>query len=289
MREANGSLMVSAIWIAPFAREWLQQSTAVRLLHVFDRACNLVNRKGEVVSLVAADVGPGPFAVVVSLERTYSFARRITMDTPVTVADHAITLGSLTVDTTRAALWPPRPAWETLRAQRTARPAYLPRLETRLSTHLVAHDVDVGADGRHWLCEAAAPLLQALVAQDLGACRVNVRRLAGLGGGLTPAGDDFIMGALYGLWGTQPPARARRWAQTMVDTAVPRTTTLSAAWLRAAAGGEAGAAWHALVDGMIDGDAPRVDAALDRILATGHTSGADALAGFTAVWRTVPG
>jgi hypothetical protein len=165
----------------------------------------------------------------------------------------------------------------------------LPRLETRLSTHLAAHDVDVGADGRHWLCEVGAPLLQGLAAQDLDACGVGVRQLAGLGGGLTPAGDDFLMGALYGLWLTQPAARARRWAQTMVDTAVPRTTTLAAAWLRAAAGGEAGVAWHELVDGMIDGDASRVDAALDCILATGHTSGADALAGFTALWRTVSG
>jgi len=58
-----------------------------------------------------------------------------------------------------------------------------------------------------------------------------------------------------------------------VDTAVPRTTTLSAAFLRAAGDGEATIHWHDLADGR--------PGAMDRILAIGATSGRDAWIGFT--------
>jgi hypothetical protein len=64
--------------------------------------------------------------------------------------------------------------------------------------------------------------------------------------------------------------------------AAGRTTTLSAAWLRSAAVGEAGEPWHRLVDAAGLGDEPGLRSAIRQILAAGHTSGADALAGFTA-------
>ncbi|NJN55086.1 MAG: DUF2877 domain-containing protein [Anaerolineae bacterium] len=63
---------------------------------------------------------------------------------------------------------------------------------------------------------------------------------------------------------------------------MPCTTTLSAAWLKAAGRGEAGIAWHELGERLsVNGD--RWQATVTRILATGHSSGADALGGFTAV------
>jgi hypothetical protein len=104
-----------------------------------------------------------------------------------------------------------------------------------------------------------------------------------LGNGLTPAGDDFLMGAIYALWALRSPEEAHQLANLTVEMAVPLTTSLSGAWLRAAARGEAAQPWHDLVSGLIDGNKATVAGAVDQILAIGHSSGADALAGFTAV------
>ena len=57
--------------------------------------------------------------------------------------------------------------------------------------------------------------------------------LAGLGDGLTPAGDDWLVGMM--LWAWLAHAAPRRFCQVLSDAAVPRTTTLSAAFLQAAA------------------------------------------------------
>jgi len=65
-----------------------------------------------------------------------------------------------------------------------------------------------------------------------------------------------------------------------VKTAVLRTTTLSLAWLRAAAMGEASAVWHELVEAALAGDEGGVETAVSAILATGASSGAAAWAGF---------
>jgi hypothetical protein len=102
--------------------------------------------------------------------------------------------------------------------------------------------------------------------------------ITGLGTGLTPAGDDYLMGALYALW-----AMGRADAGVMaavVETAVLRTTTLSLAWLRAAARGEASMPWHLLVQAALAGDGDGVETAVAAILATGASSGAAAWAGF---------
>ena len=111
----------------------------------------------------------------------------------------------------------------------------------------------------------------------------GARALAGLGQGLTPAGDDFLMGAMYGLWATRNPDEARDLAELINEAAAPRTTSLSAAWLQAAALGEAAEPWHDLFNGIIVDNSRKIFAALSRILAIGHSSGADALAGFVAV------
>ena len=62
--------------------------------------------------------------------------------------------------------------------------------------------------------------------------------------------------------------------------AVPRTTTLSGAFLRAAARGECSVSWHNLLGALGDGVEIRVATAASEVMAHGATSGADSLAGF---------
>jgi hypothetical protein len=119
-----------------------------------------------------------------------------------------------------------------------------------------------------------------------------VHALAGLGGGLTPAGDDFICGALFAGWaGLLPLSQRERGPggegelSSIANSAASRTTTLSAAYLRAAARGECMALWHSLFEALRSSDASALPSVVESLLAVGHTSGADALAGFIAAYH----
>ena len=124
---------------------------------------------------------------------------------------------------------------------------------------------------------AATELRRGFEARDAEAVARGAAGLAGLGPGATPAGDDFLVGALLrarldGL--DEALCRAAR------DAAVRRTTPLGAAWIAAAAEGECHASWHRLLGAMAAGDRPAVAAAARELLSHGATSGADALAGW---------
>ena len=127
----------------------------------------------------------------------------------------------------------------------------------------------------------ALPLLRAGWAGDLSLLREGAAQLAGLGAGLTPAGDDFLCGLMLWAWLAHPDPEAL--CRVVVEAAAPRTTTLSAALLRAAGRGECSAAWHRLLAALATGDEGRILAATQRVLAHGATSGAAALAGF--LWQ----
>ena len=84
------------------------------------------------------------------------------------------------------------------------------------------------------------------------------------------------------MWAKWTSPRLKPLLEVMVDAASPRTTTLSTTWLRAAARGEAAEPWHRFVEALADSDQGTLQAAAERILVLGHSSGRDALAGFTA-------
>jgi len=88
------------------------------------------------------------------------------------------------------------------------------------------------------------------------------------------------MGTMFALWATMPAETARRRSRWLSEAATKRTTRASAAWLAAAARGEAAEPWHGLFASLVENriDEPRT--AAQRILQTGHTSGEDALIGF---------
>lgn len=108
----------------------------------------------------------------------------------------------------------------------------------------------------------------------------GITGLAGLGIGATPAGDDWLVGGMLALWSRLPDAEAKSLGERIAETAAPRTTPLSAAWLYAAARGECHEDWHALLDSIHTGDEAAIQAATATLIRHGHTSGADALTGF---------
>ena len=134
---------------------------------------------------------------------------------------------------------------------------------------------------------AAGQVVDGLANSDLEDLIRGARDLAGLGEGRTPAGDDFLMGALHALWLLVPAERARLLGDAVAEAAAPRTTTLSSEWLRAAARGEAIPVWGDLLTALAAGDRGGIDVPLARVAATGHSSGLASLAGFVAAWRAL--
>ena len=82
--------------------------------------------------------------------------------------------------------------------------------------------------------------LSAVISADMPNCLTCTRKLAGLGAGLTPAGDDFILGAVLAAWIIHPQEEARVLAEELTKTAAVLTTSLSATWLRSAGKGQTG-------------------------------------------------
>jgi len=256
---------INALTLTPDVNDWLLNSRDPRILHVFDHACNLINERREVLSIVTPEIGNGPFNLVV--EDEILFSEHLYIESSIAISDNQLTLADLTIDTNNAILWPPRPNWEVLHAKRgniLTQIASLPitNNQTLLPTSLVS------------------TLSSALANADLPSSLTAAKQLAGLGQGLTPAGDDFILGVVYAAWIIHPLEMGSVFAQEISNTAVPLTTSLSAAWLKSAGKGEAGILWHEFFDALIASDGARIQEAMEKILAMGETSGADALAGF---------
>lgn len=129
------------------------------------------------------------------------------------------------------------------------------------------------------LARLAAPALARLhaatAAREAATCVEAARTLLGLGPGLTPAGDDALVGWLVGLRVDGPEGRdlVEATSSALLGAAADRTGPLSCAFLAA---GAAGCVAEPVRDFVAAPDGVRLSA----LLALGATSGADLLAGY---------
>ena len=261
-------------------------SLALRVLAVFDNACNFVAADGRVIALVTRNVGDGPLNIVVD-------AHLPQLGLPPAGAPASINAERLAVGQIEISLacpdWNPRPDWADLRARYSAMRAATPTLVglARMlapSLGLLALlEPNPPASPPHVsrVLDAFGHALADLAPGELwppSQVEWIAARLAGLGWGLTPAGDDWLAGLLAWAWLAHPDAQAV--GAAVVRAAAPRTSTLSAAFLLCAAHGECDAAWQNLLAALASGRLSSLAAATRAVLAHGATSGADRLAGF---------
>jgi len=208
-------------------------------------------------------------------------------------------VADLQIDLKKAVIWDARPNWKELRALqnkikdrllllqsfalRTATEGSLLPLVSRRQggdEPYLAGVKSLGSTSAIVFTAAREALgfLQTGWEQDESQLQTGAAQLAGLGGGLTPAGDDFLTGAM--VWGWLAHPNPGFLGRLLFEAAAPRTTVLSAAILAAAARGECSAAWHALLASLSQGTNAEVDRAVRDVLSHGATSGADAMAGF---------
>lgn len=249
---------MKCLLVTPRVHSFIQESRPARILHLFDEVINLTNDIGDIISLSTKEIGPGPFSMIMDDDFPGAVEDiKLQDDVQLHPAALSVTIGAHRFETGHAPKWDPHPGWKQLQDG-------IP-LEQRDKNTLLSE-----------INSQLQLLMTAVHTNDFDSGRKAACALAGLGNGLTPAGDDVLMGVLYAFWVWAPDSI---WIDLIPDWAAPLTTTLSAAYLRAASCGEATIQWHNLVAGKPN--------AVDQIISIGHTSGHDAWAGFTATFKSL--
>ena len=274
-----------------------------RVESAFAEACNLVTPHGAALSLVSPIAGNGPLNAVVSEARTLALLQKGAV---VRGDGQWLHLGQgWRLELAQANDWNPTPDYgrlarrpqvvlrnlhwlrrhlplEAPQASLAARPLALTQgaFGSRPSVALVQARVGALTEG----------LLEGYRHNDLGQITAFAGRLAGLGPGLTPAGDDWMAGWLVGLRaaaamddGDALPSLDAV-GRAVVGSARSRTSRLSLAFLQAAADGAVAEPWHALLAALPDADPSPIRRAAAEIMRFGATSGSDMLAGFLAAF-----
>ncbi|WP_067478090.1 DUF2877 domain-containing protein [Actinomadura hibisca] len=257
-----------------------------RVLAVFPTAVYLevrgpARRRAEprVLAVVGADAVRLPNAIVLAATGRERPFRAVREGGEAVVGDGVVEAEGLRVRVRR--WWDPAPALGAVQ------PAALVRGTRALEAAL---DGAAGGLAGH----PDPPILAERCADgDLAGAVEAAERIVGLGPGLTPSGDDILAGLLVTLrlFGAAVPAGGRAvWLADWLGAAVTadaetRTTALAATLLHCAAAGAAGAEVGAALRAVAGQEAP--GPAARRLLAAGHTSGADLAWGVVAGCRAV--
>jgi len=295
------------------ARAIRQEGWTGEVIAVHPHSMYVTDEDGEIYAIVRKPLGNGPLNLVIPTEPAQLF-NGMAPGTSLASTGERLGVGELiTIGLEAASIWDPK-AYAALAADPDALDRGLAELcrqishrspaesLARLLPHLEDDDLPEPLERVAHFPRSHAligGLAEALAQRDRRRLKVVTSSLAGLGPGLTPAGDDFIAGVLLALALVREQrgeAALNEIATLLVETAAPRTHEISGAYLRAAYDGQVGERWHPLLAALAAGDGARIAAAAAPVLATGETSGADMLAGFlvgigvlqggAAPWRT---
>jgi hypothetical protein len=275
---------IKVISASPKAKRWLDHFTRARIINIFPAVVNLADDGNHLLSLVTPTVGNGPFSMVVD---TPDLSLLVQDSDQISYADVRLAVGKSIFNLENTLEWDPLPNWLAIR--RINRQELVIRIEQQLlnlpkkdgfAEVFYTDGMEPRSKFYSSMKKGAELLFEGLSGDDTEKMVTGGEALGGLGVGLTPSGDDFLVGTMFGLWASRPGKKAISTAELIWAGAAGQTTSLSREWLSAAVAGEAGEDWHKLVEALLAGNEELVDIAIERILTTGATSGADALCGF---------
>ena len=271
-----------AAWLTAPLADLTDQSLSGVVLATFQRSA-YVDLDGRIVALVASDLELGPFTIVLN---DFSAVREHCSAGPVALDGGLLRIGAADIDLRAAAIW--NPALPSPAGAGAARDAAIDTLLAAAPPGSIAPLLKPARASGPLLgplsrgLDSIADLLDDAEAAD-EAWQEAAAKIAGRGPGLTPSGDDLLMGIVLALVVWPHLARTERIPDLLVDAARSKTTRISGAYLDAARRGWAAEPWHALVRALNDTASTR--AAVRRLARVGETSGADALTGFCWAWR----
>ena len=256
------------------------RTTLVGSVHsVFANACNLAV-DGALLTVCAATGARGPTTLRLAHHGVGDLRDRFAVGEPIASHGGSIRSERIELELAHARLWhpaAPRPALPRAQIERHLRSARR-LLERRRACRRSGLDGDVAS--------AAAALAAACRDVDLERATRHAARLVGWGEGLTPAGDDFLVGLLAALAALVGDDASRREFHAALARAIASlattTTPIAAHLLRLAAAGHWAEPLCCLRDALLCGDDDAVHAAMQRALAVGASSGADTASGLVA-------
>jgi hypothetical protein len=266
-----------------------------RIHSVYRSAINVMLPPGDLIVIADPAVGGLPNGVLVHLGADH---RRLgpAPDQLVILAGHSIVVPEigLRIDLASAVSWSPRmPAADRGAGRRWRHRAHEVRALAAARTMAASGTSGRASEGLAGLLARVAPrrlpihaartaavldqLAAALPSDDVEAAGRVARRLVGLGPGLTPSGDDALIGLAAALHAMRHPARG--FLDEAIDDAALRTTAVAATYLRHAAAGEFSERLQRLLAALLGDDDAAVAPAIEGAMAWGATSGTDSLVG----------
>jgi hypothetical protein len=283
---ARHELSVSSIDASLFAQ--LRTAGFAGWVHsAFERAVNFQSPETGIVTLACRSVGNGPWTLLVDANRLPAGAARV--NDPVNGDGRLLVIGDgLLLRLTGAGEW------------RGRLPAY-PADESTLTSNLHAMKSLLQREGKpggllgttpsagrfalaasHLLQRETRRLSVALARGDARRAQAHARAIVGLGPGLTPSGDDFLVGMLAVLNVPGHPGRLHLPAVgEAIGGGAGSTNEISFAALSRAVAGAVPQPLIDLIEAVMHRAGPDLAAAVRRVLQIGSSSGTDIACG---VW-----
>jgi len=269
---------------------------------VFRSAVNLSPAKeSNLLTLVTSSEADLPQGIRVDTPEDFSFeSGALRAGEPAACRDELLRFGPLTIGLRGARRWkcdlPSLQADLTDPSVATAWQSVWDALNARqvqLNAEIIAEDL-FRSDETIRAGAAMRGLLDATRRTD-PAAPASVRPLIGLGSGLTPSGDDLLVGYLAGLWCAVRNSRERTQFVTGLGETVIRlshlTNAISRTYLTHAARGQVSSRLADLAEAICRGEnSDRLLTAAESAMQVGHTSGMDAVTGLLiglVVWSQV--
>lgn len=262
---------------------------------VFQSALNLRPAgANELLTLVIASEADLPQGIRVNTPTEFSF-ERFNIGDPVTCQDGNLRIDSLTVGLHNAQRWkcdlsklefdPTKPTvsfawglvWDMLNERQRLS-------DSEIIAEALFRPNESASNGVAYKASAA---MQALVntTRRLDSTDTSaVKSLIGLGSGLTPSGDDLLIGYVTGLWCTVEHGSERMQFISSLGKAIihllSKTNDISRTYLYHATQGQVSSRLANLVEGICSGWSPAyLTQIAETAMRVGHTSGMDTLTG----------
>ncbi len=283
---ANHALAVGIVSIDTAFLQLLRHGRFRARVHsVFERVINVEHESGELFTLACRDVDNAPSTAILDLA---GFGAIDVAAGDVVVCDtERMRVGDrLSIALTAASPW---------ECTLAAYPAVASNLQANLRS-LQTRIEDLGAAGGMLASRApasafeaavtalleqhAARLARSLSRSDFAAACRHAKGMFGLGPGLTPSGDDFLVGLFAVL--NIPASPCHGWLGGGADVlagAERSTNAISLAALTQAARGRVRESIAALIEHLMYGAPEGLVTPLQRVLSIGSTSGTDIVAG----------
>ncbi|MFQ5827826.1 MAG: DUF2877 domain-containing protein [Candidatus Methylomirabilia bacterium] len=306
-------VLVHAVSIGGSLTSILQGRQMAGTVHsVFRRAVNLHDEAGEIVSVLAAELGNSPRGILVDVAEDEDFrSMGVTPGASFRASCQEIIFGSLHVSLRGARLWGPEPPLPVPLEHRDQEhlfrvlQAVIRELGSRdglWDTHFTAGMEGAGlGDARGKPCATiwsvlATPRIGQLVdawrQRDLSQATRAASELVGLGPGLTPSGDDFLGGCLallaLGSSTREEQERVARLGDAILDVARTRTNVISYTMLKDSARGRPAERVRELIAALLTSAPANAREPALRLLRCGSSSGTDSALGVLTGLRMLP-